>query len=118
MKGYDSLVVHSLSRTGDGRWELDFTVPASSPYFRQHFEAFRLLPAVAEIDILANTLDEVLPDRVRVDAIRQCKFVKPLVPERRCRLEISMIGEGLVRFSFFTHEGEKLSFGKIMVGDL
>lgn len=93
-----------LERTSDGvRVRLFF--PEDCPYFDGHFEeGRRLLPAVAQVDIVCRAIRWFLDARYEVTDIPRVKFSKPIVPGLTLVLAIRHDG-GVYAFSFSDADG-------------
>ena len=61
---------------------LEFSVPASSPYYDGHFPGFPILPAVAQTEIVLRFADEYLGTGINVSEIRRIKFSNFLLPDK------------------------------------
>ncbi len=111
--GFESVKFLRREKTSGGKWILSFIVPAFSSYFKEHFESFRLLPAVGEIDIVARCASEILSKPVSVTAIKKTKFVNPVLPDTEMDLMLDFTVSGVIGFTFLSKKGDKASFGVI-----
>lgn len=111
--GFESVDFSNREKVSGGRWRFSFVVPESSPYFKEHFESFRLLPAVAEIDIAVRCASGVLERDISVTALKKTKFISPVLPGSKMILELDFRSGGSIGFTFFTEKGDKASFGVI-----
>ena len=68
-------------------------VPASSDYFDGHFPEFKLLPAVAQVDIVSHAAHEYLGTPLSVRNIRRLKFTEKILPDCTVVLKITVKGE-------------------------
>ncbi len=115
MNGFSSIRTTSVEEKGERRWSIHFSVPLSSPYYREHFEAFHLLPAVAEIDIAVLEAGRLLDRSLSVIKIRKTKFTRPILPDVAMVLTLDASREGVVSFSYADEEGSSYSSGNLEV---
>lgn len=111
--GFECVTFFSKEKTSKCGWNVSFAVSATSSYFKEHFEGFRLLPAVGEIDIVARCASEILGGTISVTAIKKAKFVSPVRPDEKMSLTLDFSKEGCAGFTIFDKKGEKASFGLI-----
>lgn len=111
--GYQSVQFFAKNKRSDTQWDISFLVPAGSAYFKEHFESFRLLPAVGEIDIVVRCIAEILKQPVGITAIKKTKFVKPIFPDARMRLVLDFCPDEKARFTFYNEAEEKASYGLV-----
>ena len=117
MRGFDSVSVKAIRQTGDGSFEAEFSVPEAASYYNIHFDRFKLLPAVAEIDIVMNILVAATGSEHVLLSIKAAKFVSPIRPDDECVLSLAL-EESALSFTLSRPDGEKLSFGKLKVAAL
>lgn len=67
---------------------LEFIIPESSDFFDGHFPEFKLLPAVAQFEIVTRFSRKYFGTDRAVPAIRRIKFSNPIRPESQLHLEI------------------------------
>lgn len=79
--------------------KLKVMIPASSDYFDGHFPAFKLLPAVAQIDLLAHFADKYFGTGLAISEVRRFKFSEKILPNTEVFFKIT-----------FDKEKSKLSF--------
>ncbi len=56
-------------------------IPATSDYFDGHFPQFKLLPAVAQIDLLAHYAQKYFGVAVSTPSIKRFKFSDKILPD-------------------------------------
>ena len=84
---------------GEKSLELEFKISGDSLYFDGHFPEFKLLPAVAQIDIVTSIADEYFAVGAFLKEIKRIKFVSPLLPETLVKLSLVFESEkNLVTF--------------------
>ena len=76
-----------VSRT-ESEAVLDVHIPASSDYFDGHFPTFKLLPAVAQIDLVTDYARACFGTSKGIHDIKRCKFIAPLLPEADVRFTL------------------------------
>ncbi len=113
MDGYKGVSIFSIETASDGRYSARLSVGAGSSYYHDHFPSFRLLPAVAEIDIVVLTAERILGTELNVSSISKTKFTKPIVPDSDLELLLDFNASGIIRFSFRLGSGEECSSGRI-----
>jgi 3-hydroxymyristoyl/3-hydroxydecanoyl-(acyl carrier protein) dehydratase len=99
----------------DGSIELVLRFPEDSPFFDGHFPAFKLLPAVAQIDIVMRLAAERLGSSMEMEGMPRVKFQKPIVPRAEYGLRLEY-DASKARIGFEYTEvaaGESCSSGKI-----
>lgn len=69
--------------------KLEFVIPAESDYFDGHFPDFKLLPAVAQFDLVAYFARKYLNIEYYVESISRIKFSSPLRPDTKVFLLLS-----------------------------
>ncbi|MBP5464080.1 MAG: hypothetical protein J6Y13_02765 [Treponema sp.] len=73
-----------------GLVELVFSVPADSDYFDGHFPDFKLLPAVAQFDIISRFARRYFKISHFIPHIRRVKFSSPVYPGSRVCLTMHL----------------------------
>lgn len=68
--------------------ELEVSIPAASDYFDGHFPQFKLLPAVAQIDLVTTYARDYFGVKKAVSGIKRCKFIAPLLPDATVRFQL------------------------------
>jgi acyl-coenzyme A synthetase/AMP-(fatty) acid ligase len=68
------------SRISGSSFELEMCFPAECPYFEGHFPTRKILPAVAQIDIVMRLASERLGASLALAGIPRVKFQKPMSP--------------------------------------
>ena len=114
MDGYKGVSIFSIEAESEGRYSVRLSVSSDSSYYHDHFPSFRLLPAVAEIDIVVLTAERILGKEIKVSSITKTKFTKPIVPDSDLELLLDFNASGVIRFSFRLVSGEECSSGRIV----
>jgi acyl-coenzyme A synthetase/AMP-(fatty) acid ligase/uncharacterized membrane protein len=94
---------------GGGSFEL--TVPEDSPYFDGHFSGFKLLPAVAQVELALNCASLLFGPAVMTGA-KRIKFSNAVFPGARIRIKTDY-HQGLLRFSVSSPDGRPYSSGTL-----
>ena len=76
-----------LSQSGDSA-EIEFFIPASSDFFDGHFPEFKLLPAVAQFEIITRFSKKYFGTERYVPEIKRIKFSAPIRPDTLVRLKL------------------------------
>jgi acyl-coenzyme A synthetase/AMP-(fatty) acid ligase len=102
----------------EGRAELLIRFPSDCPYFDGHFREFKLLPGVAQIDVVMRVAKKHLGANLDMTSMPRVKFLRPILPEERIRLLVEFDDRtGTILFSYGkAGTGESFSSGKIRVG--
>lgn len=74
---------------------LEVFIPASSDYFDGHFEQFKLMPAVAQIDLVTSYARFYFGVEKTLSDIKRAKFVKPLRPDTTVIFSLSLKAQTL-----------------------
>lgn len=68
---------------------LEFVIPASSDFFDGHFPEYKLLPAVAQFEVITRFSRKYLGTQRYVPNIKRIKFSAPIKPNTKINLELS-----------------------------
>lgn len=77
-----------LEKTDD-KITLDFVIPASSDFFDGHFPEFKLLPAVAQFEVITRFSRKYFNTQRYIPNIKRIKFSAPILPGTRIRLDLT-----------------------------
>lgn len=61
--------------------QLEVNIPATSDYFDGHFPQFKLLPAVAQIDLVAHFAQRYFGTDLSIQEIKRFKFSEKILPD-------------------------------------
>lgn len=79
---------------------LEFLIPSSCDFFDGHFPQYKLLPAVAQFEIITRFSKKYFKTQRYVPAIKRMKFSAPIKPDTLIKLEMTYKKEkGLVSFT-------------------
>ncbi len=73
--------------------ELEVNIPASSDYFDGHFPQFKLLPAVAQIDMVAHFAHRYFGTELSARDIKRFKFSNKILPDSVVIFKLKYDGE-------------------------
>ena len=92
----DEIIVNK----GENTLALEFVIPASSDFFDGHFPEYRLLPAVAQFEIITRFSRKYFGTQRYVPNIKRIKFSAPIRPDTKIHLELTYKKEkGSVAFN-------------------
>jgi acyl-coenzyme A synthetase/AMP-(fatty) acid ligase/uncharacterized membrane protein len=97
---------------------LEFSVPEESDYFNGHFPEIKILPAVAQAEIVIRFAARFFKCGIGAAKLKKLKFINIIQPEDRVRLEL-LYKEEARRLSFTMTGADKslpLSSGIILMG--
>jgi len=89
---------------------LEFIIPVTSDFFDGHFPEYKLLPAVAQFEIITRFSRKYFSTQRYVPNIKRIKFSAPIRPDTKIRLELTYKKEkNLVSFTM----ADALAEGKV-----
>ena len=97
---------------------LEFVIPASCDFFDGHFPEYKLLPAVAQFEIITRFSRKYFGTQRYVPNIKRIKFSAPIRPDTKIHLELTYKKEkGTVTFNMADAcvEGKVYSSGSCAV---
>ena len=68
---------------------LEFVIPASCDFFDGHFPQYKLLPAVAQFEIITRFSRKYFGSQRYVPNIKRIKFSAPIKPDTKIHLELT-----------------------------
>ena len=77
----------------DGKVVLEFVIPASSDFFDGHFPEYKLLPAVAQFEVVTRFSRKYFCTQRWVPSIKRIKFSAPIRPDTKILLELTYKAE-------------------------
>lgn len=79
---------------------LEFMIPASSDFFDGHFPEFKLLPAVAQFEVITRFSRKYFGTQRYIPNIKRIKFSAPILPDSKIRLDLELkLEKGTVAFN-------------------
>ena len=90
-------------------------VPAGSLWFQGHFPGDPMLPGIAQLHLVMETLKAALGEGVRLAGLKRVRFKRVIRPEEAIAIVAEVVADkpGLVRFQL-TVEGEHACSGLMM----
>ena len=73
----------------EGKVVLEFVIPASSDFFDGHFPEYKLLPAVAQFEVVTRFSRKYFGTQRWVPSIKRIKFSAPIRPDTKIHLELT-----------------------------
>lgn len=99
-----------------GALSLKLVFPADSDFYDGHFPAFKLLPAIAQVDMVAVFAHALLETPRAVQKIQRTKFSYPVLPDAVTNLEMTYKAESnKVLFTYTNEAGRMLSTGTLLM---
>ena len=99
-----------------GALSLKLVFPADSDFYDGHFPAFKLLPAVAQVDMVALLAHALLETPRAVQKIQRTKFSYPVLPDAVTNLEMTFKADtNKVLFTYTNEAGRMLSTGTLVM---
>ena len=68
---------------------LEFVIPATSDFFDGHFPEYKLLPAVAQFEVITRFSRKYFGTQRYVPNIKRIKFSAPIRPDTKIHLELT-----------------------------
>lgn len=98
-----------LKLRSENHLEIEFSVPAESDFFDGHFPDFKLLPAVAQFELVTRFSKKYFGTERCVEKIRRMKFSSPILPDTNLLLNLDFdSAKNLVSFEFSDAKNKRL----------
>jgi acyl-coenzyme A synthetase/AMP-(fatty) acid ligase len=112
------VVCTGKSLEADGVASAELFIPAGSGYFDDHFPEFKLLPAVAQVEIALYAAAFFFGTPIVISQSKRIKFLNPIFPDQTVRLELKYLREeGSLAFRITDPPGEPVySAGTLILG--
>lgn len=95
-------------RREPGVFTAKLVFPATSEYYDGHFPEFKLLPAVAQVDLVLRLARNFLEVPKMLSKIHRTKFANPIMPENPVELKITYDADSAkVTFGYTSEQGNK-----------
>lgn len=91
----------------------DYLIPLTHPCLVGHFPAHPIVPGVVLLDYARALLQDWQP-AVRLKTIAQVKFLQPLYPDQRFRIDLIQVSAQTIQFAC-VRDQQRLSFGTFIV---
>lgn len=73
----------------ENKIKLEFVIPEESDFFDGHFPEFKLLPAVAQFEVITRFSKKYFSTQRYVPNIKRIKFSAPIRPNTKINLELT-----------------------------
>lgn len=84
----------------DDKIVLEFVIPVTSDFFDGHFPEYKLLPAVAQFEVVTRFSRKYFGTQRYVPSIKRIKFSAPIRPDTKIHLELTRnSAKGTVAFN-------------------
>lgn len=84
----------------DDKISLEFVIPGTSDFFDGHFPEYKLLPAVAQFEVVTRFSRKYFGTQRYVPSIKRIKFSAPIRPETKIHLDLTRnVAKGTVSFN-------------------
>lgn len=94
------IVNENVISNEDGKVVLEFVIPITSDFFDGHFPEYKLLPAVAQFEVVTRFSKKYLGTQRYVPSIKRIKFSAPIRPDTKIHLELKRnAAKGTVSFN-------------------
>ena len=108
--------VTNLIRSDKSAISADIEVPSDSPWFSGHFPAEPILPGVAQIRMVLDTISNALSQDLKVTGVRRVRFKQMIRPEDPLRIDAAPLQKNDGAYSFrIAVEDETVCSGVITV---
>lgn len=100
MTNFHDITDEKILEQEENKIALFFVIPESSDFFNGHFPEFKLLPAVAQFEIITRFSRKYFKTQRFVPSIRRIKFSAPIRPDSKIRLDLTKnVAKGSVSFN-------------------
>lgn len=84
----------------ENKISLEFVIPVTSDFFDGHFPEYKLLPAVAQFEVVTRFSRKYFGTQRYVPNIKRIKFSAPIRPDTKIHLDLSHnVTKGSVTFT-------------------
>ena len=84
----------------DDKISSEFVIPGTSDFFDGHFPEYKLLPAVAQFEVVTRFSRKYFGTQRYVPSIKRIKFSAPIRPETKIHLDLTRnVAKGTVSFN-------------------
>ena len=108
--------IHNADVQGNAA-TIEIEIPETSDFYNGHFDTFKLLPAVVQVNFVMKLAHKYLGTSLSMQKIQRTKFTSPILPDTRILLDLNYDKDtGRITFCFRNAEGKKYSNGAIKIG--
>ena len=84
-----SIVDEKIVSQEENKITLEFVIPEESDFFDGHCPEFKLLPAVAQFEVITRFAKKYFGTQRYVPSIRRIKFSAPIRPDTKIKLDLA-----------------------------
>lgn len=100
MANLHDIVDEKIVEKTDNSFVLEVVIPESSDFFDGHFPEYKLLPAVAQFEVVTRFAKKYFGTQRWVPAIKRIKFSAPIRPDTKIKLEETYKTEkGIIQYT-------------------
>lgn len=97
---FHSITDEKILEQEDNKIALEFKIPEESDFFDGHFPEFKLLPAVAQFEVITRFSRKYFGTQRYIPSIKRIKFSAPIRPDSNIRLDLAKnVAKGTVSFN-------------------
>lgn len=93
MENLHNIIDEKIIEKTDSSVILEVVIPESSDFFDGHFPEYKLLPAVAQFEVVTRFAKKYLGTERWVPHIKRIKFSAPIRPDTKIKLELNYKAE-------------------------
>ena len=97
MKWYS---LKSLTRSGVNEMVTEISVPSESHWFSGHFPGEPILPGIAQLEMVFDTIKELTQKNLRISNVRKVRFKQIIRPDDSIKIIVRYQKHGSLLFSF------------------
>jgi 3-hydroxyacyl-[acyl-carrier-protein] dehydratase len=94
---------------------MQFSINADHPALSGHFPGNPIVPGVVILDNILAAVAAKFP-AYQVSGIRKLKFLRTLLPDQTCNVQLAEVREGRLRFECL-QAGERIAEGNLLLKD-
>ncbi len=88
MTNLHNITNEDVIEKSDNKVVLGFVIPSSSDFFDGHFPEFKLLPAVAQFEVITRFSRKYFGTQRYIPHIKRIKFSAPILPDSKIKLTL------------------------------
>jgi len=109
----------NINCSDEGKISADAEVKPNSPWFSGHFPDDPILPGIAQLAMVLDTIKQGAQDDLRISAVRRVRFKQIVKPEDRLKLTVQPISKTSFSYSFqIMLKGEVACNGSMLLNRL
>jgi acyl-coenzyme A synthetase/AMP-(fatty) acid ligase/uncharacterized membrane protein len=109
-KPISNFELSAIEKENDQKIVFHILFPENSDYFDGHFESFKLIPAVVQIDLVMHLSSQHLLSSMNLNRIPRIKFCKPIRPNQKIRLEIEYKNDSSKINFLYSNEEKNITY--------